>query len=34
VEVILVPDVGHFMMMEDPDAFNAILMEVVEGMLE
>jgi pimeloyl-ACP methyl ester carboxylesterase len=34
VEVILVPDVGHFMMMDNPDAFNAILMEVVEGMLE
>lgn len=33
VEVILLPEVGHFMMMEDPDAFNATLMEVVEGML-
>lgn len=34
VEVILLPEVGHFMMMEDPDGFNATLMEVVEGMLE
>jgi pimeloyl-ACP methyl ester carboxylesterase len=33
VEVILVPDVGHFMMMEDPAAFNAILRGVVEGLL-
>ena len=33
VEVILVPDVAHFMMMEDPAAFNAILREVVEGLL-
>lgn len=33
VEVILIPDVGHFMMMEDPAAFNAMLREVVEGFL-
>lgn len=29
VEVILVPDVGHFMLLEDPEGFNAILREVV-----
>lgn len=34
VEVILVPSVGHFMMMEDPVAFNAILMNVLEGMVQ
>ena len=34
VVAILVPDVGHFMMMEDPGNFNAILMNVLEGMLE
>lgn len=30
--VVLVPDVGHFMMMEDPERFNAVLIEVVEGL--
>lgn len=33
VEVVLVPGVGHFMMLEDPAGFNAILMEVIEGFL-
>lgn len=33
VQVVLVPGVGHFMMMEDPVAFNAILMDVIEGFL-
>lgn len=33
VEVVLVPGVGHFMMMEDPEGFNAILRDVVEGLL-
>lgn len=32
VEVVLVPDVGHFMMMEDPVGFNAILLDVVQDM--
>lgn len=30
VEVLLVPDVGHFMMMEDPERFNAVLLEAIE----
>lgn len=34
VEVVLVPDVGHFMMMEDPGAFNTVLMDVLETMLK
>lgn len=32
VEVVFMPDVGHFLMMEDPQRFNAILMEVIEGL--
>ena len=32
VEVVLVPNVGHFMMMEDPERFNAILTDVIEGL--
>jgi pimeloyl-ACP methyl ester carboxylesterase len=32
VEVVLMPEVGHFLMMEDPERFNAILLEVVEGL--
>lgn len=32
VEVVLVPGAGHFMMMEDPERFNALLTEVVEGL--
>lgn len=31
VEVVLMPDVGHFLMMEDPEGFNARLLEVVAG---
>ena len=31
VDVVLVPNVGHFMMMEDPERFNATLMDVIEG---
>lgn len=34
VEVVLLPDVGHFMMMEDPGAFNTVLMDVLETMLK
>lgn len=30
VDVVLIPGVGHFMMMEDPEGFNALLTEVVE----
>lgn len=33
VEVILVPDVGHFMMMENPEVFNDILLNVVQGIV-
>jgi pimeloyl-ACP methyl ester carboxylesterase len=32
VEVVLVPDVGHFMMLEDPDRFNAVLEDVIRGL--
>jgi pimeloyl-ACP methyl ester carboxylesterase len=32
VEVVLLPNVGHFMMIEDPERFNAILMDVIEGL--
>jgi pimeloyl-ACP methyl ester carboxylesterase len=32
VEVVLVPNAGHFMMMEDPERFNAILMDVIDGL--
>lgn len=32
VEVVLMPDVGHFLMMEAPDRFNEILIGVVEGL--
>lgn len=31
VNVVTVPDVGHFVMMEDPEGFNRRLTEVVEG---
>lgn len=31
VDVVFMPDVGHFLMMEDPERFNALLTEVVEG---
>jgi pimeloyl-ACP methyl ester carboxylesterase len=30
VSVIIMPDVGHFLMMEDPDHFNQLLMEAVQ----
>jgi pimeloyl-ACP methyl ester carboxylesterase len=33
VEATLVPEVGHFIMMEDPDAFNALLLDAVQRML-
>jgi pimeloyl-ACP methyl ester carboxylesterase len=31
VKTVLMPGVGHFAMMEDPDAFNRLLNETVEG---
>ena len=31
VEVVLVPDVGHFIMLEDPERFNAVLRDVIRG---
>lgn len=30
VEVVIMPGVGHFLMMEQPDDFNAMLMDVIE----
>jgi len=33
VSVMLVPELGHFMMLEDPEAFNAILMDAVQRIL-
>lgn len=30
VEVVLMPDVGHFLQMEDPKRFNATLIDVIE----
>lgn len=32
VDVVFMPDVGHFLMMEDPDRFNALLTEIVVGL--
>ena len=34
VDVVFMPDVGHFLMMEDPESFNALLTEVVGGLGE
>ena len=31
VEVVLVPGVGHFLMMEDPEGFNRLLKEIIDG---
>ena len=31
-EVVLMSGVGHFVMMEDPDTFNRLLSEIVEGL--
>ena len=31
VETVLMPGVGHFLMMEDPDTFNRLLGDVIEG---
>ena len=33
VDVVLVPGVGHFLMMEDPDGFNPLLSEAVGRLL-
>ena len=33
VKVVLMPNVGHFMMMEDTEAFNALLRQVVDDLL-
>ena len=30
VQMVLLPGVGHFLMMEDPDRFNRLLGEVIE----
>ena len=34
VEVVLMPGVGHFLMLEDPDTFNRLLGETVDGFNE
>lgn len=34
VEVLLMPRVGHFMMMEEPTSFNQLLKDVIEGFLQ
>jgi pimeloyl-ACP methyl ester carboxylesterase len=34
VNVVLMPEVGHFMMMEDPEGFNQLLSEVVEEFMQ
>jgi pimeloyl-ACP methyl ester carboxylesterase len=31
VEPVLMPGVGHFLMMEDPEGFNRLLIDAVEG---
>ena len=31
VEPVLMPGVGHFLMMEDPEGFNRLLIDTVEG---
>jgi pimeloyl-ACP methyl ester carboxylesterase len=33
VKAVLMPGVGHFLMMEDPDPFNRLLDETIEGFL-
>jgi pimeloyl-ACP methyl ester carboxylesterase len=30
VDVVLMPGVGHFLMMEDPERFNRLLSEVID----
>lgn len=34
VEVVLMPGVGHFMMMEDPPSFNKLLSEVINSFVQ
>ncbi len=34
VKVVLMSGVGHFLMMEDPDAFNRLLGELIEAFRE
>jgi pimeloyl-ACP methyl ester carboxylesterase len=31
VSAVTMPDPGHFLMMEDPDTFNRLLAEAIEG---
>jgi sigma-B regulation protein RsbQ len=31
MKTVLMSGVGHFLMMEDPDAFNSLLDETIEG---
>ena len=33
-EVLLMPGVGHFLMMEDPDGFNALLQTGIDRIVE
>jgi pimeloyl-ACP methyl ester carboxylesterase len=34
VEAVLMPGVGHFLMLEDPEAFNRLLAKTVEGFVQ
>ena len=31
VEVVIMPGVGHFLMMQDPERFNGLLRAVIDG---
>lgn len=33
VEAVVLPDVGHFLMLEDPDNFNRLLAKTVDGFM-
>ena len=34
IQVVRMPDVGHFCMMEDPETFNRLLLEAIDQFLE
>ena len=34
VRTVLVPGVGHFLMLEDPEGFNRLLGETVDGFVQ
>jgi pimeloyl-ACP methyl ester carboxylesterase len=33
VKTVIMPGVGHFLMMEDPDIFNRLLAEIIDGFI-